>query len=227
MFNFKTPIYAGIIGFFLIFITNFVKKNSLFVIFFRSFFYGILVCGLILGIYFILKKFLNIDFDNSNAKQDTDENIEEDEKANVDILIGKDDAGEDDENATFNANEVIGNVNVGTEDGVNPIDDFALKEDKINTSDNFDYSVDEVFHENKIAENNDDLIGDDNKEDTLEENKSNEFDDLSLDEDNFREKDDYNKKKSKEDILKKKIGVDVSYEDLAKAIRTKIKRDEQ
>ncbi len=229
MFNFKIPIYAGTIGFVLILITNILKRNSLFVVFFRSFFYGVLVFGIILGIYFILNKFLNIDFNIDNTKPDEDE---EEEKGNVDILVGKDDLKtdyEEEENEVINEEELKENENVKIENEkeeneINPLDDFIIKEEKLekkSTIDNIEDNISELPEENKIFESEDGLIND-----NIRENKINEIDDLSLEENSFQEKETYNNKKSKGDFLKGKIGIDVSYEDLAKAIRTKIKRDE-
>ena len=61
MLNFKIPVYTGISGFIIILFINIIKGNALFVILFRSFFYGILVFAVFFFILFVFKKYLNLD----------------------------------------------------------------------------------------------------------------------------------------------------------------------
>ena len=60
----------------------------------------------------------------------------------------------------------------------------------------------------------------------LENDNTHELDELSLDDEKYIEDNEYAGSKNEGSGVKEKLGMDVSYEELAKAIRTKLKRDE-
>ena len=128
-------------------------------------------------------------------------------------------------------------------------------EKEVNVQDNFDNEIssdnfkdninEEIITEKNIekddsAENNnvktEDLKGeiktvdefsDNNQPDLeLENDNTHELDELSLDDEKYIEDNEYAGSKNEGSGVKEKLGMDVSYEELAKAIRTKLKRDE-
>ena len=141
MSNFKIPIYTGICGFIIILFINIIKGNALLVTILRSFFYGALVFGVFFCILFVFKKYLNFNFKADEIKDFKDE----EEKPNVDIVVGQDEAKEnfikeegDNANLFNNIDENRENVKENENDFINQkeagqeIDSNDIKDDAVN-----------------------------------------------------------------------------------------------
>lgn len=174
------------------------------------------------------------------GEESLDDNIIEDKINNIDSYTDADIDTETDDHIDENKNIDINKEN--NEKEVNVQDNF----DNEISSDNFKDNInEEIITEKNIekddsAENNnvktEDLKGeiktvdefsDNNQPDLeLENDNTHELDELSLDDEKYIEDNEYAGSKNEGSGVKEKLGMDVSYEELAKAIRTKLKRDE-
>lgn len=247
MFNIKIPLYAGIIGFILIVFINIIKGNTLFIIFSRSLFYGLIVFGVFFGILFVLKRYLDIDFEVESV----DDLNNEEESSNIDITVGEEELKEKAANEerinsglfdNIEDNEELDdeslNYNENKKENFNTIDEEEIEKNDEDDFNKVKFLDNEEFTENSGKINEDDerikefgdesksINADNTEEHNIEHDNTYELNELSLDEDSIIEEDESTKKTASAKSIKDKIGVEVSYEDLVKAIRTKIKRDE-
>lgn len=240
IFNFKIPIIGAIIIFFLIFFINLIVGNSFFVILLRSIVSGLVTFGVIFGVVFYFQNYLELTLENKEETKD---------KPNIDIVL-------DDENAegidnkfadSFeeNATQVDGLNSTGLNGLEENQEEDELVEQFSDEKKSTDKSIDQTAFDNinlninedninlgsnldNVDENNIEFIKDNYKE---EEMKSNEQDSddyySSFDLDDSKTED--NEAEIYEDLgdsFKKKIGHKVSFEDAAKAVRTKMREED-
>ena len=251
MFNFKISIIISIIGFVLIFFMNIIRGNILFIVLSRSLIYGILVFGVTFGIYYVFKNILGVEF---NIK-DTFNRKDASEKASVDIIVDdeikKDDVGEEVvlENSNIETGSDIHENNID-EDGAgskiqeNNIDENEIGNDKVSKEldkeeaqeifedkNNKPTDEDKFFTESNDLEelNKDDVKIESNKDISSIDNLQDEvpdFGELDYDDNKFEENNDHKSNGDTTKSLKDRIGFDVPFQDVAKAIRTKLNEGE-
>jgi hypothetical protein len=212
----KLPIIAGIAGFLIIFFVNIIGGNSFFVVFFRSLIYGAVTFGVFYGVRFIFKDFLNL---NLTPGEENTEFAEKEESENtVDFVIG----AEENEEAAGGETSLGGSVlderfkdDAKTETATASIDETPEEEKPKVDSSQFDFDDLSIKQEEKGQE-------------APAENAKDDYSGLSFEEEDkgeaLKEPSGGNMEDPGE-ALKKRIGADVSFEDVAKAIRTKMSRD--
>jgi|GEM_PF-4337374 len=219
-FAFYFCLIAGSIFILLSILLNIIAHNSIFVIIFKSLLSGIFIAGITFGIVVFFTKYLGMDFDNINNDE-----MKDNTDPMVDIVV-------DD------------NININNEE--NDMDnDFNVMENnnKLSSGDNKDNSSnDDTLGDNDFGndyndenENNNVETGDDSNKITEDDTKidlenidGDLSDSFSLDEDG-NDADNGNAIDESDDIdveLKDKVGFEVSFEDVAKAIRTKMRDDD-
>ena len=242
MSSLKVPIIIGVIGFVLIFIINLIVGNTFLVSIARSFFYGFTVFGITYGIAFVFKNYLGIDLEFNKINDKDDESI-------VDIVVGNEDNDEHKEIEDADESETQYQYSPDMNDaegveGDNAKKDFSeesnfdssefdLKynnENKESSKEPNEYEA-EIDSDNEVLESvNDkeeieDVVGAESDEsESLDRLSDLSYDSERVEDDNYSTEDENSEMSS--EALKKKIGVDVSFEDVAKAIRTKLKSNE-
>ena len=209
----------------------------------------------IFGILFIFKKYIiNIEVDEVNNFKDEDKNSNVDiivgEEDSEDNYVKE----EGNNTNLFDNIEISSNDNINNNDNININNENELSDNQYKIIENIEKEGNDNIFKQEI---NEEILETGNEESTInktqenvegldEEIKSNgneiidqpnlriendnmhELDDeLSLDEENFNEDNDFAGIKTEGSAVKQKFGMDVSYEELAKAIRTKLKRDEE
>jgi hypothetical protein len=223
----KIPAIAGGITFVLFFIINIIVGNGFFTIFLRALISSAIVFGMIMGLIFLYEKYLTSEMQMSDM-----DNKSEDQ--NVDILLD-DEEGEE-------ASEVKDNINNNEEtqfsfdsnfESTGDLDNVEVpitaKEELVNKKTdmgNDNFSDDFIKNDSTGELNLDDISANIGKSD---DNYSFDGDDTNSynNEESSEQPIDYSEYKGKGDgkTLKDKIGFDVSYDDVAKAIRTKFKEE--
>ena len=176
--NFQVPILGGVITFAVVFLLNLVNKNSFGMVVIRSLLAGGLIFGIGLGVVYILKDLLKIDF--SGKEENSDDNSIEENK--VDISVD---------------DEITENSGVEDDTVENSFEKYSDEDmvfsDQSNTSDENKDDNDEDMGFGASPFN-----GDRSMDNSLKDGKS----------------------------IKDILGYEASPEELAKAIKTKITKDE-
>jgi hypothetical protein len=192
---------------------NIISLNSFFVIITRSFISALLTFGIFFGVYYVLNDILKIDLTSTEKSSDADDET----KNKVDLTVG-DDLSEnkednlEEEKFDFAENEFNDSEshekpeNVEMESAENVDSTENQDEDSVKEDMNFDTGIDY----NSTMDNIKSL---DDTEETVE---SDEVDVMPGKNNTY----------NKGDSVKDKLGMDASPEDLVKAIRTKMQRDE-
>ncbi len=253
MKDLKAPLITASIFSILIFLIN-IFKNTLFVTVSRSILTGALVFIIIYGIMYLFKNVLRLDADTAETRAPEAENEEpsidimlDDESGAADkINYNKANIIEDgDENAAeiYNTSDTENYDNVSVEelsldsDHIDDIDKIeSLKNeqqpglDKAESKKSASAKPEKTeYRETKAAkeirEDNDLMDTEDyNMEEIVKNPENEDFKNPEDDDFEYYPKDDL---KDTEKPLKDRLGFDVSYEDLAKAIRTEMKRDKE
>lgn len=221
----KVAIITGFISFLIIFTAN-IFRNSFSVTFFRSVFTFLSVAGIIYLVQFLFKHFFNLDLINSNSTGS--DKSEESNKENINLTIGDDDFSFDRE--TDKKEEI---KNSDTEN---------FQQEEFNTDMEFDTKEeDSIINKKNLDEETMFKNSEQNTEEEIEKNiNSDDIFDTAFYDDNKTdnktiEESDYNNSElaASDDVtnvekpLKERLGYDATYEELAKAIRSELKRDKE
>jgi len=230
--NFKVPAISGGIGFVLIFFINMIVGNSFFVIFTRSLLYGVIVFSVFLGVIILFKNYLSVDSEErevaeEKAKPNIDITVDDqvfDDKTGKEINLDLDDEFVKDDEAIF-AGESL-------EEEPGDIESNAAKTENKNAADSKssfkNEDIDEIVN---LREQNIPEAGTKESEEVKEEVDSSDLSSdsadsfFNLNEDKAGEPVGSDKDLDAEKSIKSKIGINVSFEEVAKAIRTKIKEE--
>ncbi|MBN2545421.1 MAG: hypothetical protein JXB50_06470 [Spirochaetes bacterium] len=237
MKDLQIPLITASIFFIMIFAVN-IFKNTLFVTISRSVFSGVFVFFIIFGIIYLFKFILKIDVDDTGTL--TSES--EDEEPSVDITLDDETGAES--NIDYKNTNIITDGDENIAEIYNPEDtetyDNVSAEELSLDSENID-DIEKLDKESseqaaKIESKNNDLnkqeLKENKEEKEIKEDKGiMDTEDYNIDEIVKNPEDDDFEYYPNDDLddaekpLKDRLGFDVSYEDLAKAIRTEMKRD--
>lgn len=221
----RIPAIAGGATFVLFFIINIIAGNGFFTIFLRSLISGGIVFGMIMGLIFLYEKYLISELQESDV-----DNKAEDQ--NVDILL---DDEKTEEAPNINENTNNEETQFSFDSNFESTSDLDNIETSINEKDesmnkksdtgNDNFSDDLTKSDSTGELNLDDISTNIGKSDDGYSFDSDDTNDYSNDE-SSEQSIDYSEYKGGEGkTLKDKIGFDVSYDDVAKAIRTKFKEE--
>ncbi|HOJ63103.1 MAG TPA: hypothetical protein PLE45_01670 [Spirochaetota bacterium] len=206
--DFKIPtIFAGIV-FVLIFFINLIVGNSFLIVMFRSLLSGGLAFLIVFGVMYVFKNVLKIEI-NSNGEIDNSSDLKSETSDAIDLVV---DDNIDTKDYNYNKEKIEIEENKDEE------------ESKLNESE-LDEKIDSLSNDDvKENKDKDDLFTD------ISEMKVDDFDDKSLlEKDNFeKESEDENGgniETETSEIIKDKLGYNATNEEIAKAIRTVLKRD--
>jgi hypothetical protein len=248
--SFKIPAIGGISMLAILAVINVVVGNSLFVTSVRSLLGGVIVFGLFIGIQYVFKNILEIDFssikDNGSAKKDQSDRPDVEAELSglqqepaIDITIDDDDS----ENVgafvpdqgtagnTANGDETVDETNQDSETDTSDspevtstaVDEESLEEtvavEELKTSPTADGGV-------NFADSSADVLPDINDL-GLENIDSMGSAGSSVDEiESVEDTGDYTPAPGVSKSVEETLGFDASFEDMAKAIRTKLKKDD-
>jgi hypothetical protein len=246
--NFKIPSISGAIGFILIFFINIIVGNTFFVVITRSLLYGGIVFAVFFALVFLFRNFLSdaaLDKDTVETKdkknegvditvsdEEFDEKITEKLDEEIDLNLDNDLAKED---GDFTLNENIVEEKSEVADPILQENAINKNEKVVDDSDDGSYSIEKIKdHEEKedseetqfsalsINEGNK-IKNEENSSEIIDDNK--EIDDIyfSLGNESSKGSKSTDKDIDVEKSIKSKIGQNVSFEEVAKAIRTKMK----
>ncbi|HBD94585.1 MAG: hypothetical protein A2015_14245 [Spirochaetes bacterium GWF1_31_7] len=197
------PIFAGLLSvvcMVIIFIVNLIKGIALFPLLVKTILGGIFVFLIIGLVQFIFSSVLNIDF---SAKKQTPEDVEGEVGNNVDFTVHDEDHSENNESNFQNEmndykEESYANEDSGSNDESNSVDSVGFEEtDFTNIGKIDDYDKDIDNYEN---------TGYDSSGYDLKSSSNNTG-------------------KNTEELINQKMGFNASVEDMAKAVRTTLKRE--
>lgn len=204
--DFKFPAIFGIIVFFLIFFINIIVGNSFLIIVLRSLLTGGIVFLIVFGIIFLFKNVFKIDL-NSSISEDSKigDKLNSEVTDNVDLVV-------DDNIDTKDYNEEYKNIDLDKENSSDSDVDSkeSFKESFIEEKDLNEIKSSKIDDIGDIGDINidDDIGGSDLGDDKFKDNSMTKDSNLST-----------------EDIIKEKLGYNVTNQEIAKAIRTVLKRD--
>lgn len=202
----KIPALVTLVLTLLIIIINIIRGNPVSAVFVRALFSGVLIFGILMGIGFVFKNVLKIDFSDSQGpaaggseEHDGDDASDSQFSPTVDYVVNDEDGGTDDLDA-----DVLG------EEGGQMLDELGDEDDGLSGSSSIGGGGMSIGDESDIEE-----------AEEVGEDVMGSYEDYNSDEEGSHTP----TVNSDGDTIKEKLGFDASSEDLAKAVKTVLKRD--